>query len=258
MSDLSVPSDSTPPAKPQRRSFYRYLATSDAPIPRAVRRTHRWFGTLSVPAPAVVVQPLVWIFLHVRRAYYWFLRIFICEPFFKAHCKRYGRNVRTDCYLHWIEGAGDIVLGDDVWVDGKCSITFGARYAERPLLQFGDRCGIGHECAFIIGRAITIGADTVISGGTVIQDSNGHRTDPRARLLRLPPAEEEVRPVVIGAGVWIGRQCQILPGVRIGDGSVVGAGSVVRTHVPPYSVVAGNPAKVMFRLKKPDAATEVK
>ena len=46
----------------------------------------------------------------------------------------------------------------------------------------------------------------------------------------------------------------IFPGVKIGEGSVISAASIVRSHVPPYSVVAGNPAKVMFRLKKPEQA----
>ena len=83
-------------------------------------------------------------------------------------------------------------------------------------------------------------------------DSNAHSVDPVLRWQNSAPAEEDVRPVVIGDGVWIGLRCIIFPGVKIGDGSVVSAGSVVRSHVPPYSVVAGNPAKVMFRLKKPD------
>ena len=82
-------------------------------------------------------------------------------------------------------------------------------------------------------------------------DSSGHSADPYERLSGQPPHSDEVRPVSIGDLVWIGRQCIIFPGVRIGEGSVISAGSVVRSHVPPYSVVAGNPAKVMFRLKRP-------
>lgn len=51
--------------------------------------------------------------------------------------------------------------------------------------------------------------------------------------------------VVIGNDVWIGHQCLILSGVDIGDGAVIGAGSVVRRSVPPYAIVAGNPARVL-------------
>jgi acetyltransferase-like isoleucine patch superfamily enzyme len=60
-----------------------------------------------------------------------------------------------------------------------------------------------------------------------------------------------VRPVTIGDDVWIGKGCIIFPGVRIGEASIVSAGSVVRRHVPPYSVVAGNPAQLVFRIPRP-------
>jgi acetyltransferase-like isoleucine patch superfamily enzyme len=251
MSDLSVPTDSTSPSEKRRQGLYGYLATSDAPIPRAVRWTYRRVRELSVPAPAVIVKPLVWIFVHLRMAYHEFLRIFICEPFFKAHCTRYGRNLHTGCFLHWIDGGGDIILGDNVRFDGKGSVNFGARFTDRPVLEIGDNSGAAHGCRFVVGRRITIGRNTVISGDTIILDSNGHHSDTTSRLLREPPKSEDVRPVVIGDGVWIGMRCLIFPGVKIGDGSVVSAGSVVRSHVPPYSVVAGNPARVVFRLRKP-------
>ena len=75
--------------------------------------------------------------------------------------------------------------------------------------------------------------------------------DISARLAGQAPSPDHVREVVIGDNVWIGHCCMIFPGVRIGDGSVVSAGSVVHSHVPPRAVVAGNPARVLFRLQPP-------
>jgi acetyltransferase-like isoleucine patch superfamily enzyme len=146
-------------------------------------------------------------------------------------------------------------LGDNVMVDGKCSISFAARFSDHPTLQIGDNTGIGHGCSFTIGKLISIGRNCNLSGDIDIMDSNGHRTDPGSRWIYEPPAPDEIRPVVICDGVWIGKHCIIFPGVKIGEGSVISAGSVVRGHVPAYSVVAGNPAKVMFRLKKPDQSS---
>jgi acetyltransferase-like isoleucine patch superfamily enzyme len=234
----------------------RRLATSQASLPRFLRWAYRSVNCFSVPAPKIVVKPLLWIFLLGRNVYYFAVRVFICEPLFKAYCTKYGRNLRTGSYIHWISGKGDIVLGDNVWLDGKIVIGFGTHFSNHPTLQIGDNTGIGHGCSFTIGKLISIGRNCNLSGDVAVMDSNGHDTDPAARWAHEPPRTEDVRPVVIHDGVWIGRRCVIFPGVRIGEGSVVSAGSMVRTHVPPYSVVAGNPAKVMFRLKNPNQSRQ--
>ena len=59
-----------------------------------------------------------------------------------------------------------------------------------------------------------------------------------------------VSPVIIGKGAWVGARSIILPGVRIGEGSVVTAGSVVSRDVPSHTVVAGNPARPVSKLDK--------
>ena len=236
-------------AKPSLRMR---LATSQGRFARIVRWAYWSANNFAVPAPKIVVKPLLWVFLLIRSAYYFAVRVFICEPLFKAYCTKYGRNLHTGCYIHWVMGKGDIVIGDNVTIDGKVSIAFAARFSDHPTLEIGDNTGIGHGCFFTIGKRISIGRNCHLSGDITIMDSNAHDTDPAARLARKPPNPEDVRPVVIRDEVWIGRWCIIFPGVKIGEGSVISAGSVVRTHVPPFSVVAGNPAKVMFRLKKPD------
>jgi acetyltransferase-like isoleucine patch superfamily enzyme len=228
------------------------LATSKAPLPRFLKWAYWQVNGLSVPAPKAVVLPAVWIFLFVRDAYYFAMRVFICEPFFKACCTKYGRNLHTDAHLHWIAGKGDIIIGDNVSVVGKVDIGFAARFADRPRLEIGDNTGIGGGCSFAIGKLISIGRNCTLSGGIQIMDSNGHDTDPGSRWRHEPPKVEDVRPVLIRDNVWIGRNCIIFPGVKVGEGSVISAASIVRSHVPPYSVVAGNPARVMFRLKKPE------
>ena len=199
--------------------------------------------SIAVPAPRVVVRPALTVVLAVRSAYYFVARVFVCEPLFKAYCREYGRNLHTGVFLHWVHGRGDIIVGDDVRFDGKVGITFAARYCDRPTLRVGDRTGISHNVSLVIGKEITIGKDCRIAGNVAIFDANGHPADPEARRAGLPPSPEEVKPVRIGDNVWIGRHAIIHPGVTIGEGSIVSAGAVVMSDVPPMSVVAGNPAR---------------
>jgi acetyltransferase-like isoleucine patch superfamily enzyme len=93
-------------------------------------------------------------------------------------------------------------------------------------------------------RRIFIGENCLIAGNVQIFDCDGHdlsfpEVDSRLNTMG------ETSPVVIEDAVWIGTQVIVLPGVTIGRGSVVGAGSVVTHDVPPFVVAAGNPARIV-------------
>ena len=228
----------------------RFLALSSHPLARAARRARDGMRDLEVPAPKVVVWPLLCGFIAARSVYYFLKKKLICEPCLKAYCTSYGRRLRTGVFLPWVEGAGDIHLGDGVYFYGKLSIAFALRFSERPSLTIGDNTGFGHDVTFAVGKSITIGRNCLISSRTMIVDSGGHPVDPLLRLAGLPPLPEEVRPVTIEDNVWIATGSIILPGVTVGEGSVISAGSVVRRSVPPYCLVMGNPAKILAPLPR--------
>jgi len=121
----------------------RFLTQSQHPAARLGKRLYHGIHRFTLPAPAVVVRPALWAVLAVRSVYYFVTRVFVCEPLFKAYCTRYGRGVRTGVYLHWVMGKGDLILGDHVQVDGKCSFMFASRFAENPTLELGDRTEVG-------------------------------------------------------------------------------------------------------------------
>jgi carbonic anhydrase/acetyltransferase-like protein (isoleucine patch superfamily) len=230
----------------------RTFAISDHWLPRFVRKCK--LGVLNFglpPIPRVLSMPLVAAFLAVRSTYYFVVRVFLCEPFFKAHCTKYGENVHTGVFLHWIQGRGILIIGDNVLIDGKCSFSFAARFSNQPTLIIGDNSGIGHGCSFTIGKKIVIGRHCRIAGQVRIFDSPGHPADPADRMAGYPPSEDEVRPVIIEDNVWIGQRAIILPGVTIGQGSIVAAGAVVVMDVPPNVLVAGNPARQFRKLTAP-------
>ena len=101
----------------------------------------------------------------------------------------------------------------------------------------------------IDGGKITIG-DRVLFGPNVHLYTPTHPLDPAERNGLEGP--EMTKPITIGDDVWLAGGVIVLPGVIIGDGSTVGAGSVVTHDVEPYTVVAGNPARVIRRLPRND------
>jgi acetyltransferase-like isoleucine patch superfamily enzyme len=219
------------------------LSRSDSTAVRLGMRLQRKVRSAALPVPMPIVRPVVRLFVIARAAWYWALRVLVCEPFFKAACRSYGRGVHTDVYLHWIQGHGDLIVGNDVLVDGKCSITFASRYTATPRLTIGDHTGIGHDCRFTVGKHIDIGRHCRIAAGVWMFDSSGHPAEPYSRLRGLAASTAEVRPIRIGDNVWVGGRAIVHPGVTIGPHSIVSAGAVVMNDVPAYTVVAGNPAR---------------
>jgi acetyltransferase-like isoleucine patch superfamily enzyme len=227
----------------------RAVALGNTPATRLARDTYRALRRFHVPVPRAVGRPLLAAYNAARGLYYVAVRLFVCEPLFKAACKSYGRNVTTGVFVHYVVGNGDIVVGDDANIDGKSSFVFGARFSERPLLEIGARTYVGHRCSFSVSSRITVGSDCYIAGGCYFLDSPGHPLEPAKRLAHLPPDPEQIKPVTIGNNVWIGTEAMIMPGVTVGEGSVVAARSVVTADVPPYTVAAGAPARAIKRLE---------
>lgn len=232
----------------EMNDFIRWIAISENQIARRARRLRRAFLSFSLPAPVLIVRPLLIVFLAIRKSYYFLVRIFVCEPLFKAYCTQYGRGVRTGPFIHWFNGRGRLIVGDNVLVDGKCSFSFALRYATDPVLSIGSNTIISHACGFTVGRRITIGEHCLIARGVLMFDAPGHPTSPALRKMGAPANLEDVRAIEICNNAWIGTNAIIFPGVTVGEGSVVAAGSAVMSDVPPFTTVAGNPARVIGRL----------
>jgi NAD+ synthase len=223
--------------------FSRWAALSDHPAAAALRRTRRAFLTFGVPVPHLFSRLLLACFLGCRTVVKFLIRVFICEPAFKAYCSSYGRRLTTATHLPWVQGHGRIVVGDDVRINGRVAITFAVRYSETPLLEVGDGSSIGHNASFVVGKRISIGNNCLIGNDVIIFDAPGHPTSAPLRRTGAAAPPEAVKPVTISDNAWIGQRGIICPGVTVGEGAVVSAGSVVMTDVPPHTIVGGSPAR---------------
>jgi maltose O-acetyltransferase len=131
----------------------------------------------------------------------------------------------------WQLGDGAVLFGGPRW--------YGPGPIHRRLVVGSDvRINIG--CRIELAEHVTIG-DGAALGHEVLVLTSSHRIGRRDR--RAGP--EEAAPVTIGAGAWLGARCVILPGVTVGEGALVTAGSVVNKDVPPNCVVGGVPASVL-------------
>ena len=144
---------------------------------------------------------------------------------------------------------------------GEDSVIYATINLENSQMVVGDRTVINEGTTIYCTTGITIGNDVMISWGCTIVDSNMHSMVSAERLKETKVARKEIEqhtlgqsadrstintaPVVIKDKAWIGFNCIIMKGVTIGEGAIVGAGSVVTKDVPDYAIVGGNPAQII-------------
>lgn len=109
-------------------------------------------------------------------------------------------------------------------------------------IHFGENVFVNSCCCFQDQGKITIGDNTLIGHQVVIATIN-HGLHPTQR------GRHALKPVTIGKDVWIGSGAIILPGVKVGDGAIIGAGSLVNKEVPPGCIVGGNPARIIRHIE---------
>ena len=109
-------------------------------------------------------------------------------------------------------------------------------------IKVGENVFINACCRFQDQGGIEIGDGFLIGHNTTIATLN-HDFNPSKRQNLTPS------PVKIGKNVWIGSDCTILPGVEIGDGAIIGAGSVVTKSIPQNTIAVGNPARVIKNIE---------
>ena len=162
-----------------------------------------------------------------------------------------GKNIKFGCTGRCTNLSGDpqrISIGEDSFVMGSLYVSKNGKITISDHFYLGNNSFIGSETDIRIGRCV------IISNDVRIYDNNNHPTSPESReKMSLNGFSNdnwawhhaESAPVVIEDNVWIGQYSTILKGVTIGKGSIVATRAVVTKDVPPYTIVAGNPAKVV-------------
>ncbi len=158
------------------------------------------------------------------------------------------------------EGFGDFVGGKYINIGSHCTfqnhlyLTAWDKFGKEcfcPKITIGDNVSIGAFNHITCINKIVIG-NGVLTGKWVTITDNSHGDTSFATLQEIPRKRSVVSKgaVVLCDNVWIGDKATILPGVTIGEGAVIAANSVVTKDVPPYSIVAGCPAKVIKKYEQ--------
>tara|TARA_Y100001960_G_C14772235_1_gene880806 strand:+ start:2577 stop:3110 length:534 start_codon:yes stop_codon:yes gene_type:complete len=158
------------------------------------------------------------VFLYIEHFSYLLLDCmppFIRNWIFRICCKEYGKKNYLD-YKIYIRFPWKVRIGNGVSINRDTKI-FASHFASETEIVFGDNV-------------------TVAPGVSIFSATHDHAG------LDLPDIAASVH---VSDDVWIGGEAIILPGVTLGKGCIVGAGSVVNDSVPDYSIVAGNPARIV-------------
>jgi maltose O-acetyltransferase len=153
-----------------------------------------------------------------------------------------GAKVRVRGRPRVANYGGRLLVGARVQIVSTVATTELVVY-QGGILDIGERAFINYGCSIAATLRVEIGARCSIGTHVMMMDNDFHRIEPDRRD-EMPDSA----PIVLGENVWVGGRVIVLNGVTIGRDSVIGAGSVVSSDIPPRSVAAGVPAKVIRAL----------
>jgi acetyltransferase-like isoleucine patch superfamily enzyme len=159
-----------------------------------------------------------------------------------------GRRSRLSVPIQ-LSGTSRISIGDHVYLGPGCWLL---THEPGGRLEIGDRTSVAGYCVLSAAVDIRIGRSVLFARNVYIAD---HRHGfGRADVPVLDQPLEDLRPVSVGDGAWLGQNVVLLPGVTVGRNAVVGANSVVRDDVPARSVAVGAPARIVRELASYEVA----
>lgn len=199
------------------------------------------------------LSPIVYI---INRPYKKAISLFL-SGYYSIRFKSCGKNYNMYDNFERVFGEKYITIGDNVTFVGRCILTAIDKYNVlndnsietrrfSPIISIGDGTQIGEFNHITSTNSVIIGRN-VLTGPFVLITDNAHGYFDK-EILNIAPFMRELTSkggVVIKDNVWIGEGAQILPGVTIGEGSIIASNSVVTHNVPPYCLVSGVPAKII-------------
>lgn len=160
-------------------------------------------------------------------------------------------NLPPDAYEEMAQLLAELLpqMGEDSWLTGPVRFDYGC------FTRFGKNCSANYNFTALDCAPITVG-DNVLFGPNCTLATPMHPLHPRERTQLCPDGSvlqpEYAKPITIGSDCWLASGVTVCGGVTIGEGCVIGAGSVVTKDIPPHSLAAGVPCRVIRPLTEAD------
>lgn len=164
--------------------------------------------------------------------------------YYRRYFKKFGKNSYLSPFSEIIN-MKHIEIGDYVTIRQNAWMLAHETYTEKtytPHISIGDNTYIGHNVTLSCAIKLEIGKDVTIGDNAYIADCTHSYEDIKTHIMLQ---QLKTGKIIIGDRAWIGKNCVIMYDLEIGEHAVVGANSVITKSVPPYTVMAGNPATII-------------
>ncbi|MFT5879363.1 MAG: acetyltransferase-like isoleucine patch superfamily enzyme [Moritella sp.] len=230
----------------------QWLKTSQHPLPRVLFRSAKTLLQVELPAPKFMLSTLYTIYCLLRALFTMLTRILCWTPLFKGRLESVGRNLYLYGGLPYVSGPIRIQLGDNCRFSGHTTLSGRSASRSAPLLLIGNNVDIGWMTTIAVGSRVEIGENVRIAGRALLAGYPGHPLDAKARAMGLPDTDGQIGDIILEKDVWLATGVSVIGGVRIGQGTIVAAGSIVTHDLPPRVLAGGVPARVIRPLEPSD------
>lgn len=237
-------------------SFMTNIRKADTPFYARLNRMAKGIRSFEVP----LIPPLHGFLYreHQLRFSLWrdFWRMMYYQPMFRTRCDSCGKGLyisHSGQGMPYLIGDLSITIGDRVTLYDRAALA-GLTVGKRSRLVIGEKTEIHSPISIFVANEVTIGSHCLIVS-SFIADNPGHTMNYDTRLEERVDMDRVGR-VRIGDYAWAGYSSVIIGNVDVGVGAVIAARAVVTRDVPPFCVVAGNPARLIKKLPFPDEMRE--
>lgn len=200
-----------------------------------------------LPTPSIFNKTTAFLYNGSKALFANMVRILIHTPAFKGRLTQFGKRLYLFGGVPLVTGPLKIYLGDDCRISGQSTFSGRTQSLETELIV-GNNVDIGWQTTIAVGKRIVIGDNVRMAGRAFLFGYSGHSLHAGKRALGAGDSERDIGNITLERDVWLGTNVTVCPNITIGQGTIVGAGSVVTKSLPSYVVAAGNPAKVVRKL----------